>query len=604
MNKTGKTNLDFAGGWIFGGVLIGAIYWILQACLDAYIFGDGKLLTNLLSPDSYQIWMRTLVMSLLVFSSAIVQSMMSRKKRAEDKLNQENSFRTSIIKHAAEGLCVAHQIQTRPYTRFTVWNDRMREITGYTMDEINKQGWYQSLYPEPDTQAKMIERMEQIRSGINVLDEEWDLTRKDGKKRIVRVSTSNIKTRDGVIHVLVLINDITESKKAVENLRRERDIVSGLMDTSPVGIFIFDNKGIVTFANIRAENIIGLSKEKMLGMSHNSPVLHITDFNGQPFPDNKLPFNIVKKTGEYIYNVRLAIQRPDKSKAFLSINAGPIKDDFGKMTGLIASVDDITHKIMSEKALVKSEREKATILESVSELVTYQDVDLKIIWANRAAAESVQRSQGDLIGRYCYQIWNNRETPCPGCPVNKSLEEGEVCDNEIVSEDGRIWYIRGYPVRNDKNEITGIVEVTQDITEKKKNLDSLRQSEAKNRALLNAIPDMIFHMNREGVFLGYEGSEVDLYLPKEKFIGKNIKDVLPEYLADLTMKQIELALTKNELQVYEYELAMNGQDKRYESRLSVCGPDEVIVIVRDITKKTSRSIETIDSSKSYQPESA
>lgn len=51
----------------------------------------------------------------------------------------------AIIEHTAEGLCVCHEVPEHPFVQFTVWNRRMIEITGYTMEEINQLGWYQTV---------------------------------------------------------------------------------------------------------------------------------------------------------------------------------------------------------------------------------------------------------------------------------------------------------------------------------------------------------------------------------------------------------------------------------------------------------------------------
>jgi len=64
----------------------------------------------------------------------------SERKRAEEAQRKEISFRNTVIKRAAEGLCVCHEIPEYPSMAFTVWNDRMVEITGYTMKEINRLG--------------------------------------------------------------------------------------------------------------------------------------------------------------------------------------------------------------------------------------------------------------------------------------------------------------------------------------------------------------------------------------------------------------------------------------------------------------------------------
>ncbi|MBN1221674.1 MAG: PAS domain-containing protein, partial [Candidatus Aminicenantes bacterium] len=65
-----------------------------------------------------------------------------------------------------------------------------------------------------------------------------------------------------------------------------------------------------------------------------------------------------------------------------------------------------------DEELKKSEYLKALILSSISELVIYQDTEQKIIWANKAAAESVGMTTDELAGRFCFKIWHGRKSPC------------------------------------------------------------------------------------------------------------------------------------------------------------------------------------------------
>ena len=74
----------------------------------------------------------------------------------------------------------------------------------------------------------------------------------------------------------------------------------------------------------------------------------------------------------------------------------------------------------------------------------------------------------DLVGRKCYEIWHNREETCEICPVEEAWKTGEVERDEIKSPDGRYWLITGAPIRNEKEDITGAVEITSNITERKK----------------------------------------------------------------------------------------------------------------------------------------
>ncbi|MCX7845558.1 MAG: PAS domain-containing protein, partial [Dictyoglomaceae bacterium] len=111
---------------------------------------------------------------------------------------------------------------------------------------------------------------------------------------------------------------------------------------------------------------------------------------------------------------------------------------------------------------------KNRILDSIEEHIIYYDRDMNIIYANESAGRSINLSPEDLIGKHCYELWQKREGICENCPVKRAMETGKAEEGEIVSFDGRVWYIKGYPVKNKEGEIVGAVEITQEITEKRK----------------------------------------------------------------------------------------------------------------------------------------
>ena len=124
-----------------------------------------------------------------------------------------------------------------------------------------------------------------------------------------------------------------------------------------------------------------------------------------------------------------------------------------------------------------SEKEKAIILDSLSELVTYMDKDLEIVWANNAAGESVGFDPNELIGQHCYEVWHQRNESCEECPVLKAIETGEFQLGELTTPDGRKWLVRGTPVKNENGEVVGVVESTLNITERKRLEERLIQSQ-------------------------------------------------------------------------------------------------------------------------------
>jgi len=113
---------------------------------------------------------------------------------------------------------------------------------------------------------------------------------------------------------------------------------------------------------------------------------------------------------------------------------------------------------------------------------------------------------------------------------------------------------------------------------------ALWESEIKNRSLLNAIPDLVFRLNQQGIFLDYFPAKDDLNAPEpEHFIGKSIDEVLSEDLALWTRCYLEKTLATGQPQVGEYNLRENNTWKHYEARYVPFGSTEVIAIIRDIT---------------------
>jgi len=116
--------------------------------------------------------------------------------------------------------------------------------------------------------------------------------------------------------------------------------------------------------------------------------------------------------------------------------------------------------------------------------------------------------------------------------------------------------------------------------------EALRQSEAKNRALLNAVPDVMYRINRYGTFLEFKAAKgAASYAPPIEFIGRRIDEMLPAEVAKATTHSVEQVLQTGEVQIFEYQLPIGDDMHSYEARATASGQDEVLLMVRDITKR-------------------
>jgi len=151
----------------------------------------------------------------------------------------------------------------------------------------------------------------------------------------------------------------------------------------------------------------------------------------------------------------------------------------------------------AEEPLREFEQEKEIILKSLVEHVIYQDTEMRILWANRAACESVNLTREQLLGRFCYEIWPKRSDPCPDCPLKKAMKTGQPEEIEKCTPDGRAWFIRGYPVQDANGKIVGAIELTLDITEHKQAEQELRNAHDKLEQRVKERTDELVKTNEE-----------------------------------------------------------------------------------------------------------
>jgi len=116
--------------------------------------------------------------------------------------------------------------------------------------------------------------------------------------------------------------------------------------------------------------------------------------------------------------------------------------------------------------------------------------------------------------------------------------------------------------------------------------EALRRSEERNRAILRAIPDWMFVMSSDGVYLDYHVKNPEALLaPPEAFLGKSMRDVLPSWLAEKYERAFERALATNEPELLEYSLERHHEQRFYEARIVRADSDRLLSIIRDITDR-------------------
>lgn len=179
---------------------------------------------------------------------------------------------------------------------------------------------------------------------------------------------------------------IAELEEEVQRLRHqtpERELLQAVLATSVSAIVVLDPSGRITYANERAERILGLARLDLLDRRYDAPAWKITDIDGGPWPEERQPFVRVLSTGQPVFDVRHAIAWPDGRRRLLSINGAPLFAPDGSISSLVFSVADITDSIEAERSVRDSREELRSVLETVPDFIVRVGADRRITFVNR-----------------------------------------------------------------------------------------------------------------------------------------------------------------------------------------------------------------------------
>ncbi|MGO3719885.1 MAG: PAS domain S-box protein [Mesonia hippocampi] len=182
--------------------------------------------------------------------------------------------------------------------------------------------------------------------------------------------------------------------------------------------------------------------------------------------------------------------------------------------------------------------------------------------------------------------------------INDAIENkvSYTYEKRIIRSDGKVRHIiaKGNATYDTDGEALQLLGTIQDVTEQKETRLQLQESLARNKALLAAIPDMMFIQDFKGNYKDCFVTDTQkLFMPPAAFIGKNMIDVLPTHVFKLVKNAHELAIKNRELQVVEYSVKNEEGEHFFEARVIHLNRHGILTIVRDITEKKHKEAQII-----------
>jgi PAS domain S-box-containing protein len=138
-------------------------------------------------------------------------------------------------------------------------------------------------------------------------------------------------------------------------------------------------------------------------------------------------------------------------------------------------------------------------------------------------------------------------------------------------------------LRDEPDLLAEVVATARLALQKEHGRQALARSQARMRALLDAMPDLMIRFRRDGTYLDIRGDVKGLVRPREQMIGRSVREFLPAPVVDELMDCAAAALATRTTQTAEYELELDGETRIFEARMVPSADDEIVSIVREIT---------------------
>ena len=347
-------------------------------------------------------------------------------------------------------------------------NPASERLTGWSMNKAIGKKCYEVFGDEGMTCRDVCPIEKAISKGVPLLHHEGKLKTRSGDVRDMQVSISPLYEAESVIGAVVVMEDITRLReveqtnvKTVIALELEHSRLVGILESIPDGVYIVDQHFNIQYINPVIERDFGkIQGRKCYQYLHDRT-------ESCPWCKNEEIFAGKSVIWEWYSS---------KNDTHYELFGSPFKNPDGSISKF-EIFRDTTQRKRAEEALQESENQKAAILDGITTNLAFVNEDLEILWANKAAADSVNRSPDEMVGHKCHEFWADPNIPCDDCPTLKAFKTKRTEQAIIYTPDGRVWDEKGEPVFDEKGGLIGVLEIAHDITDKKKLEARLQQAQ-------------------------------------------------------------------------------------------------------------------------------
>ncbi|MFH0728714.1 MAG: PAS domain S-box protein [Pseudomonadota bacterium] len=414
------------------------------------------------------------------------------RKRAEEALKQSEATLSSILQTAPVGICIVKNRVCQSMNAFLG-----EKNLGYSEHEIA--GKVTRMIYESDEEyervgqelyTKLLER--------GLTSTETRLRRRDGVFRDVVLTAAPLRSDDQ--SVVVVIHDITERKKAEERLAQSEEQYRSLVNSMQDVIYRADSDGNLVYISPSAPRLIGYnSSEEMIGLDISSNLYY--------HPEDRQKFLKTLRESGRVSNYEVILKRKDNGNpVIVSTTSQYYYDKDGRILGVEGIFRDISERKRVEMALKESEKKYRELVQNANSIILRMDSQGNIGFFNEFAQRFFGYSEKEVLGKNVVgTIFSERDNA--GSDLKRMIYDigvhpdgYTINEYENIKRDGsQVWISwTNSAIRDSKGNVAEILCVGNDVTDRKRSDEALKESEKKYRELYDFLPIPVFEIDFEG----------------------------------------------------------------------------------------------------------
>jgi PAS domain S-box-containing protein len=381
--------------------------------------------------------------------------------------------------------------------------------------------------------------------------------------------------------------DVTDRKQTEAQLRESQEFLQLVMNNIPQSVFWKDCDSVHLGCNRNFARDAGMSIESIVGKTD-----YEMPWSREEAETYRLYDRQVMDSGTAELHIVETQHLADGTQIWIDISKVPLHDADGTVVGILGAYEDITDRKQMEFQLREAQEFLQLVMNTIPQSIFWKDGNSVYLGCNRNFERDAGLTSEKIIGKTDYEMpWSREEADSYRLHDRQVIESNtaqlHILETQQQADGRQIWVDTSkIPLHDAAGNVIGVLGTYEDITDRKQAEAALKQSEATNRALIAAMPDLLMRMSGEGTLLEILGRErLKLHDEQNLVIGCNIYDLLPPKPAQQRQFYIQQALQTGEVQCYEQQLVIDGQVVDEEIRISVTGANEVLAVVRDISDR-------------------